>query len=308
MKIIKIISNRVLPAVAAGLAFASCSTDEVAPTVTDVPLTCSAVLGNPVNRSIVENTFDAGTDIYVAFETASTVAQYYVDDDKKTLKPRNGNAAYWPSLKQDCVLCAWTQGNGNAVNFENVYVKADQSAYEDFVNSDFIYSCQTVNYSQETNPSLQFYHQMSQIVINITSDSPAVPDRITIGNDDNKFSTRGVFSAGSAGTHYGTWSADDVVDAAAIVPYMATTADGYKATYKAIVIPQSFSDKVLFEVTVPGFSNPLRYVCSDVSWVGGMCYTYNLKISLTELSVYLTDSVSTWLDGDNSTATAVVPE
>lgn len=307
MKILKIISNRVLPAVAAGFVVASCSTDEVVPTVTNVPLTCSVAIGNPVSRSIVENTFDAGTDIYVAFETASTVAQYYVGDDKRTLKPRNGNAAYWPSLNADCVLSAWTQGNGNAVNFENVYVKADQSAYEDFVNSDFIYSCQTVNFSQDANPSLQFYHQMSQIVINITSDSPAVPDRITIGNDDNKFSTKGEFSVGSADTHYGTWTADDVVDAAAIVPYKATTAEGYKATYKAIVIPQSFSNKVLFEVTVAGLSSPFRYVCSDVSWVGGMCYTYNLKISRTELSVSMTSNVSTWTDGDSSTATAVVP-
>lgn len=163
-------------------------------------------------------------------------------------------------------------------------VPADQSDDVKYGSADFLWAKkESVTYGN--NIALSFAHKMSNVVINITMDPGITAVKsVTITNVLNECTVNlqtGVVADATAGT-----------------PTMVLK-KGAGQTYKAILAPQTISNKDLFVITatVDGKDVVYTYSVSSLTLVSGKRYPYNITLKQNEIKVEA-GSITDWLGKD----------
>lgn len=175
-------------------------------------------------------------------------------------------------------------------------VQTDQTTEANYVASDLCYSKPT-DYTRtgsgtdiDTNGRriLWFKHLLSKIVVNLTVDAGSatgVPSYISL---HAKTSTAMSFPADNANGYTGCTPSD------------ATTPGVIKIRQEAIIPPQTIAAGASFlSMTVPGIGPMIYPMPAATSFQSGMCYTYNIQVTDTEI-IADTD-ISNWGGGEYTT-------
>lgn len=163
-------------------------------------------------------------------------------------------------------------------------VPGDQSDNTKYGSADFLWA-KSENAGYGSNITLDFSHKMSNVVINITKDAGITAVKnVTIKNVFNECKVNLTTGA--------------VADATGGTPTMILKAANQ--TYKAILAPQTITEKDFFVITatVDGKDVVYTYKVSSLILASGKRYTYNITLKQNEMKVEA-GNITDWVGKDD---------
>lgn len=278
------------------VALTACSSDDAPAAVDaqDAPLAMTAEMATDSDDA-TRATTAAGTwtvgDL-VAVQNGATVKKYKVTDASagKIEGYDHSNTFFWNTSSQvSQTVFAWCYGDGtyNATHKELTIANPQVDGTAQAV--DLLWApAVTFPYSNRstTNNKLVFYHQLAKFTINVkrgTNTSGYALNGCTLGSSNIK--PKGTFSNPSTTTTaYGSWSVGGT--AVTVTPYQTTTAQGYEASYTAVIFPQTISGGLTINVALTTLGN-ITYNTGVTAPAAGYHYTYNItldKLSMPDIS------------------------
>ncbi len=249
---------------AAALALAGCSKDERADAGAGGPMTFRAAVGAPpagFSRATTDNAWNGGEE--VAVDIGGTVKKYVVSADGTMSAAPNETPFYWHGPQEQ--VRAWRFGAYLSAEPEEITVRPDQSG-AGYGASDFLFASGTVEMS---DPTLVFAHKTVKVTMNVRADGRAVQSaRLGDGNLAltgvwNKATETIEEAAGGTGT---------------VTPLAVVAAQGFDASYAALLVPQDMAGKAFIRVTVDGLEYAYAPGAGEAVLEGGRHYTYNVTV------------------------------
>ncbi len=220
---------------------------------------------------------------------------------------------YWRSQSDAVTLRAWSYGTADepaAIIADGTYagclsftIPTDQSGTDD---KELLYA-PAADYNYAANATsginLDFYHQMSRVVINVKRDNTSdaytniaatsIP-AVTIGDGSTTTIPQTGYltlPTGEDASHMiGTWSGQTTETAAIRPKHWETPTASYEHTYSAVLIPGDYNGKL---ITVPTAQGSFYYTpTSTLTLQPGKQYTFNIELRNQQLIV--TSSITNW--------------
>ncbi|WP_099291691.1 fimbrillin family protein [Butyricimonas sp. Marseille-P3923] len=180
----------------------------------------------------------------------------------------DGGEHYYPDGRIDVYGYYWEKEHSEPQELArmNVSVETDQSNGLD--KSDFLYVKAAEGYAKDAEPiKLEFEHLFSKIVLNITTETPAIIDLTQLENVKlHDVVTIGILNLGTGEVENG--EAKDEI----IMPKSNNSS--------VIILPQEIEDnKKLFSFQVVGIEEPFEVEVPANNFEQGKEYTYNVKVN-----------------------------
>ena len=248
-------------------------------------------------------TFSEGDEVTILIKGVKFT--YTVDDDGQL---SSKNPYYFQSTEPVAVQGIYPAIDTIPDNSFTWKVETDQSKEGAYEGSDLLVSSVAKVSSKDPKASLAFYHQAAKIVINVKESEFLAANKLS-SVEIKDIVIKGEYTLpADSGTH-GTWTAqsgsteDDITLREINFP-----ADGYVASYEAIVIPQEIaSGEKLFVFTVKGYS-PFFYAAENpITWKAGKEYTYNVTIEPSKVTISSISASMDWKQGSSATGTGKLP-
>ena len=180
----------------------------------------------------------------------------------------DGGEHYYPDGRIDVYGYYWEKEHSEPQELArmNVSVETDQSNGLD--KSDFLYVKAAEGYAKDAEPiKLEFEHLFSKIVLNITTETPAIIDLTQLENVKlHDVVTIGILNLGKGEVENGG-TKDEIV-----MPKSSNSS--------VIILPQELEDnKKLFSFQVAGIEEPFEVEVPANNFEQGKEYTYNVKVN-----------------------------
>ena len=228
------------------------------------------------------------------------VVKTYVVNGKRTMVSDN------PFTWEDSNLEEYKETNESSVAVAAWYpytsalsatrtVSTDQ-ANDGLDSSDFMYASANIGYQGQGTwvYPITFYHQVSKLVITVTSDVPNEARTVTDIQIVNTCPS-GTFTAPVSGNH-GTWSTSGVAANIAVQAPVAPST-GWNTAWNVITIPQTVAKGTDFIVITLSDASTLTYKPTQeagFTMAAGMVHNCNFTIKGHTLS--LTTTITDWTD------------
>lgn len=283
--------------------FTACSTEED-DSLTRHEMVFQISMGNNETRATIDDTWTVGDT--VAVRVGTTVKKYVVATTNGDVQgaDKANNTFYWEDLGGSSVeVTAWSFGKRYVETLDGlVTIFEDQSSDANFVGSDFLYATPTVITRESSLNSLQFYHQMALMNINIKLDDPSngIKD-VLIGYDPYSVNYGGSGAISIIGAPFNVPTKDvdtqeypkygefdtydgDNLEYGTIIPHQKETAeDGFTASYSAVMIPFGYES---FIITLRLSDNTeFSFTPVYAEFIAGTRVNYNITVNNGELSV-----------------------
>ena len=157
----------------------------------------------------------------------------------------------WKSTGETVSLRAWSYGTSTNLSYtltapetRDYTLETDQqtNGYRELLYckaADKSYSGGTI--------SLNFYHQLSRLVVNVSHDLTGTLPITSVSVGSNTFPTTARFTVPEGNSNVGSWTPSAY---GTIVPKTETAQSGYQATYSAVVFPKTYTkDSKIFTLT-----------------------------------------------------------
>lgn len=202
--------------------------------------------------STVDGSWNTGEKVALKVDGDDATYTYTVENSQGAMS----GDYYWQSTAPITVQGFYPYEAAAAAEWE---VHSRQDIEENYYGSDLLVSPkEQITWEGKDNASLDFCHQTAKVVMNIVDDKFVAAIGNAFDVTINGVALSGTFDPPASG-NYGTWNTDGR-QASAITPHTATAADGYAATFEALVIPQPISNGTeLFIFNVDGY-DPFIYV------------------------------------------------
>lgn len=262
----------------------------------------------PASRAITDGTFDDADQILVHMDGKRKAfvyrtAQGFVHDGKVLGPNIDPTPAEWEAgeTQKDVLAYGPTQmilfSNNLGYDYQCA-VNKDQSSDDNYKNSDYIYTAQTLHRS---NPALTFRHGMARIVVRLRSggslkDEDVAGATVLLGNE-NLFMVADIDPQTGTLTAYVSTGGSELAPQTITPHRCADTPAGFVAAYEALLPPQDVTGKAFIRVHLPN-GKEREYVAESGSLLeGGHEYVYNATVEADRVTVTISDSDVPWQDG-----------
>ena len=289
-------------AAAAALGMTSCSSIEDA-LQQGSPLQLQAQLNNNfATRSVTALGGTWTVDDKMAVSDGTTPHEYAISDASTGAMSATSIPLCWGTNGENKALTAWSYGGAyNATLPTSWGVSINQSTADNLQANDFMFASATA--TPDATTSLAFAHKLAKILIRVKcSNNTLTTANTTFSDVSVKVANTGTFSASSS-----SWSAP-TGNTVAITP-LTGAADGYLATYTALVLPQTINNTELFQftATVDGIANTYAYTPVSQTLAAGSMQAFDINFDLDKVSVTsITASDWTTTDGGTITSTSTM--
>lgn len=263
----------------------------------------------PASRAITDGTFDDGDQILVHMDGklkafVYRTAQGFVHDGTVSNPGIDTTPAEWKSGETQKDVLAYGPAkalisDANAGFVYQWFAAEDQSSGDNYKNSDYVYTAQTLHRS---DPALTFRHGMTRIVVRLRSggslkDEDVAGATVLLGNknlltiadiDPQAGTLTAHVPAGGYELHLQTITPHRRADAAPA---------GFVAVHEALLPPQDVSGEPFIRVLLSD-GRELGYVAESGSLLeGGHEYVYNVTVKEDHVTVTISDGDVPWQDG-----------
>lgn len=280
------------------LAMTACSSDdEPVAAGFPCPLAFEAMVDD-VDETRASNTANgtwAANDIVAVSVDNGTAKQYKISTAAASSSMSGKDASntfWWTADGQTKAVRAWFYGDGTyRANCTSAWTMPTSQTATDIQNKDFLYASNSLTYSSGSTYTLNFYHQLSKVTVNIkySNDANVTNNALTAITLTANIYPTGTFtkpavSTSSAVTTHGTWAASGT--AANVTPASMTAASGYSYTYSALLIPQTFasSSKLVLTMTFTSLGT-FTYDTGLTKPAAGQHYVYNVTVNKENVKV-----------------------
>jgi hypothetical protein len=227
--------------------------------------------GGETVMTYIDGAYDAAGNLLEAKEYAFTAGS------DGSLTPPSDLEMYWPESGGVTVYAYYS-----AQTFGTSWsIKTDQSTDENLEASDFIYATSGGTPLTETARELAFYHQETQITVNLIRDaSLSEEDFATVNLTFYGYTTRKpVLSASSSTDTYCSWTTEATWGA--ITPQMSGN------IYTVLLVPCTMpSGTAFFEISMLNGTRTTPYTLpQEFEMLPGHTYNYNVTITDTGIKV-----------------------
>lgn len=263
----------------------------------------------PASRAIIDGTFEDGDRILVHMDGklkafVYRTAQGFVHDGSVSNPGTDTTPAEWKSGETQKDLLAYGPAkaivsDANAGFVYQCFAAEDQSSGDDYKNSDYVYTAQTLHRS---DPALTFRHGMTRIVVRLRSggslkDEDVAGATVLLGNEN-------LLTVADIDPQTGTLTAHVPAGAnerqpQTITPHRCADAApaGFVAVHEALLPPQDVSGKSFIRVLLSD-GRELGYAAESGSLLkGGHEYVYNVTVKEDHVTVTISDGDVPWQDG-----------
>lgn len=262
----------------------------------------------PASRAITDGTFDDDDQILVHMDGklkafVYRTAQGFVHDGKVLGPNIDPTPAEWEAGETQKDVLAY--GPTPMILFSNnlgydyqCAVNKDQSSDDNYKNSDYIYTAQTLHRS---NPALTFRHGMARIVVRLRpggslKDEDVAGATVLLGNE-NLFMVADIHPKTGTLTAYVSTGGSELAPQTITPHRCADTPAGFVEAYEALLPPQDVTGKAFIRVCLPN-GKEREYVAESGSLLeGGHEYVYNATVEEDRVTVTISDSDVPWQDG-----------
>ena len=308
------------------LLFAACSQDESQPNGTLLPegkypleltaggLEVTSTPAKASTRATYNGAWNGGEKVYVQIASSKDYAdennipwqsiapiQYTVAQDGEMTLVDAGNQRYWQSTDEKFYVRAWYPGT--RTDYEDIPLEggkwsahADQSDENNMAQDDFLYTYQSVGFSQSGSSQLEFKHMMSKVIVNLESSE-------YLSENSNEVSVS-LINCALGGRFWHSAKElrmeEDEEQNKSIAMRKITTNTDASASYDALVLPQGISDRnvnVLVKVGTVSYTWRVQLL-QDNMFMGGVCYTFNITVDAKKLNVTVDSSNINWGPGN----------
>lgn len=208
-----------------------------------------------------------------------------------TMTYESGKQPYYPST-------------GNNVNIYGIYphsaassftVKADQSTDANYKASDLMYGVLTNQSRTSTAKKIQFSHQLSKVVVSLTTGTgaPAVANAAVTLKSVYSYPYTIAHNANKDGA---TFTQGTKPSSATDIKVMTTTTNGTATSGAAIIPPQTIAQNADFITISLASGGTITYkLAAQTTFEAGKVYTYNVTINLQGITV--TTAITDWASG-----------
>lgn len=263
----------------------------------------------PASRAITDGTFENGDQILVHMDGKLKLFVYnttqgFVHDVNITGPGIDNEPAEWKSgeTQKDVLAYGPAKAIVSDANAGFVYqcsAAEDQSSGDDYKNSDYVYTAQTL---YRSDPALTFRHGMTRIVVRLRSggslkDEDVAGATVLLGNEN-------LLTVADIDPQTGTLTAHVPAGAnerqpQTITPHRCADAApaGFVAVHEALLPPQDVSGEPFIRVLLSD-GRELGYVAESGSLLeGGHEYVYNVTVKEDHVTVTISGGDVPWQDG-----------
>ena len=249
-------------------------------------------------------TFSTGDLVAVAVTRSGgseVIKLYQVKSDGSLEYAGGDNDPFvWKSTGETVSLRAWSYGTSTNLSYtltapetRDYTLETDQqtNGYRELLY------CKAADKSYSSGAiSLNFYHQLARVVLNISNDFGSSLSSVCFGNGSSVIPQTATFALTS--TDYGGWT--DGGESAQITPKTETA----NTCYSAVLIPTTYTTGTKFVCITIGNRKFAYQLDADLPLVAGNQYIYSITVSKTGLSV-TSATVSAWGNGDEANSTPI---
>ena len=301
----------VVAAIATTLSLTSCSQDDDVKVPTDkgvVKFSSNITDLNPALRA-AGNSWDKddAIGVYMLESETSTVVGGMANVEYTTSTngtsgtfTAKGAAIYFPLNGDQVRFMSYYPHNGDVTTNGNVY-SVNVATQSDQSKIDLLYAFKEDDIFDITTTgpvSLAFEHQLTKVIINVKAGNGLTPEDL----QNLKVHFNGLNTQADFDLFTGTLGTPEVT--ANIIPATTSAADGFVASYEAIILPMATApegSKIVFDLN--GEEDADEYKIFTWNFVGGLesatKYIYNVTINRT--GVELSATIKDWIGGETPT-------